>query len=152
MNEQSIIFKNFTPQYAEETVAMWRKSKERAIGQEEIHSFENQVAFLNEALSQQYQVTLAFMDERVVGMAAYSQEEISQLYVHPDCQGMGIGQAFLEKIKSQSNGRLTLYTFQVNEKAQRFYEKHGFKIIGKDYENEENLPDIQYEWTAKGSG
>ncbi len=44
--------------------------------------------------------------------------------------------------------RLTLYTFEVNENAQRFYEKHGFKVIGKGHENEENLPDIQYEWIS----
>lgn len=31
----------YIPNYAEQTVAMWRESKEKAIGQKEIHSFEN---------------------------------------------------------------------------------------------------------------
>jgi hypothetical protein len=26
---------------------------------------------------------------------------------------------------------------------------NGFKIIGRGHENEENLPDILYEWVAK---
>lgn len=27
-----------------------------------------------------------------------------------------------------------------------FYEKHGFTIIGRGHANEENLPDLRYEW------
>lgn len=143
--------KDYDPRYAEETVAMWRESKEQAIGQKERHSFEDQVRFLNQDLSRQYRVELVFVEEKVVGMVAYNQEEISQLYIHPDYQGMGIGQALLERIKAQSSGRLTLYTFQVNEKAQRFYERNGFRVIGSDYENDENLPDLLYEWTENAT-
>lgn len=35
----------FDPDYADETVAMWRESKERAIGQKEKHSVENHLYF-----------------------------------------------------------------------------------------------------------
>ena len=52
--------------------------------------------------------------------------------------------------KRRSGGRLTLYAFEVNRNAQRFYEKHGFRETGRGHENEENLPDIRYEWTAGG--
>ena len=128
---------------------MARKSKEQAIGQKEIHSFDDHVYFLNHILSEQYQIDLALMDEKVVGMIAYNETEINQLYIHKDYQGNGIGQTLLEKAKAQSIGRLTLYTFEINEKAQAFYEKHGFEIIGRGHENEENLPDIQYEWVSK---
>jgi ribosomal protein S18 acetylase RimI-like enzyme len=135
--------------YANQTVEMWRDSKERAIGQKEIHSFENHQNFLNNILAKQYQIDLALIDDKVVGMIAYNEGEISQLYIHIDYQGNGIGQSLLDKVKEQSSGRLTLYTFEVNENAQRFYEKNGFIIIGRGHENEENLPDIQYEWISK---
>ncbi len=128
---------------------MWRDSKEKAIVQKEIHSFENHVYFLNHILHEQFQIDLALIDEKVVGMIAYNESEISQLYIHIDYQGMGIGQTLLDKVKAQASGRLTLYTFEVNENAQRFYEKHGFEIIGRGHENEENLSDIQYEWISK---
>lgn len=127
---------------------MWRNSKEAVLGQKEIHSFDNHVDFLNQILANQYQVVLALMDDEVVGMIAYNEREISQLYIHIDYQGMGIGRTLLDIAKKQSAGRLTLYTFEVNKNAQRFYEKHGFKIIGRGYENEENLPDILYEWIS----
>ncbi|MFD2045795.1 GNAT family N-acetyltransferase [Ornithinibacillus salinisoli] len=149
MNQQKIKIITYNPEYAEQTVKMWRDSKEKAIGKKEAHNFENQVYFLNHILSEQFQIEVALIGDNVVGMIAYNKTEISQLYIHLDYQGIGIGQKLLDKAKKHSNGRLTLYTFEVNKKAQRFYEKHGFKIIGRGHENEENLPDIQYEWITK---
>lgn len=149
MSKSKIELIRYNPNYADETVEMWRNSKEAALGQKEIHSFDNHVDFLKNILTKQYQVDLAVMADKVVGMIAYNEGEISQLYIHVDYQGMGIGQTLLERAKEQSAGRLTLYTFEVNKNAQRFYEKHGFKIIGRGYENEENLPDILYEWKSK---
>ncbi|WP_349772239.1 GNAT family N-acetyltransferase [Lederbergia citrisecunda] len=149
MNPHKIIITKYDPQYAEQTVRMWRDSKEQAIGQKEIHSFDNHIYFLNQILSEEFQIDLALMDGKVVGMIAFTKMEISQLYIHIDYQGMGIGQTLLDRAKAHSSGRITLFTFEVNEKAHRFYEKHGFKIIGRGYENEENLPDRQYEWVSK---
>jgi ribosomal protein S18 acetylase RimI-like enzyme len=149
MQKHKIIITKYDPKYAEQTARMWRESKEKAIGQKEIHSFDNHVNFLNHILSKQFQIDLALIDQLVVGMIAYNNTEISQLYIHNDYQGIGIGQTLLDKAKTQSNGRLTLYTFEVNEIAQRFYEKHGFKIIGKGHENEENLADLLYEWKSR---
>ncbi|AZU62838.1 N-acetyltransferase [Neobacillus mesonae] len=149
MNEQKFNIIQYNPKHAEETVMMWRESKEKAIGQKEIHSFENHLHFLNHVLSEQFQIDLVLVAEKVVGMIVYNDKEISQLYIHVDYQGRGIGQTLLDKAKAHSSGRLTLYTFDVNEKAQRFYEKNGFQIIARGHENEENLPDILYEWAEQ---
>ncbi|MEH7493213.1 GNAT family N-acetyltransferase [Neobacillus niacini] len=146
MSDSKVEIIKYKPNYAKQTVEMWRNSKEAALGQKEIHSFGTHVDFLNQILVEKYQVDLALIDEKVVGIIAYNKKEISQLYIHIDYQGIGIGQKLLARAKEQSTGRLTLFTFEVNKKAQRFYEKHGFKIVGKGYENEEGLPDILYEW------
>lgn len=147
MSEITVI--PYSSQYAKQTVEMWRNSKEKAIGQKEIHSFENHVDYLNHILHPQYKVELAVLEQKIVGMIAYNDCEISQLYIHVNHQGQGIGVILLERAKEQSDGKLTLYTFDVNKNAQRFYEKHGFKIIGRNHDNEEGLPDILYEWADK---
>ena len=149
MNQPHINIVPFQAKYAEQTVNMWRDSKERAIGQKETHSVENHLDFLTNILPEHYHIDIALIGERVVGMVAYHETELNQLYVHVEFQGMGIGQMLLDKVKAQSRGRLTLYTFDVNKNAQRFYEKNGFNIIGRGHENEENLPDIQYEWKSE---
>ncbi|MEH6939955.1 GNAT family N-acetyltransferase [Bacillus sp. JJ664] len=149
MTQHNIIVKKYNQNYDVHTVEMWRDSKEHAIGQKETHSFDNHVYFLNHILLERFKVDIALIDEKVVGMIAYNEREVSQLYIHINYQGLGIGQLLLDLVKVHSSGRLTLNTFEVNEKAQRFYEKNGFKIIGRGNKNEENLPDIQYEWISK---
>lgn len=144
-----MIVTKYDAKYAEQTVSMWRDSKEHAIGQKEVHTFLNHVYFLNHMLNERFTIDLVLIEEKVVGMIAYNDNEINQLYIHRDYQGKGIGQKLLDIVKAHSSGRLTLYTFEVNETAQRFYEKHGFKIISRGHENEENLPHIQYEWIRK---
>ncbi len=136
----------YEPAYANEVVKMWRLSKETAIGQKEIHSFDSHIHFLNHILPQDYKIYLALEKERVVGIIVFNTEELNQLYVANDQQGKGIGETLLELAKKHSSGSLFLYTFEINQQAQRFYEKHGFVEVGRGYENEENLPDIKYEW------
>lgn len=146
MNQRKIKIVQYNPKYANQTVKMWRDSKEQALGKSEIHTFKSHVYFLNYILPEQFQIEIALIGDLVVGFIAYNECEINQLYVHIDYQGIGKGQILLDIAKVQSAGKLILYTFEVNKKAQRFYENNGFKIIGRGHENEENLPDIQYEW------
>ena len=148
MDKANIKILEYSEIYAEDTVNMWRKSKERAIGQKEIHYFENHVNFLNNILNIDNEIYIAIEinTNRVIGILAFNENEINQLYIHTGYQGKGLGKKFLDIAKNKSKGRLTLFTFEVNEKAQKFYENNGFKIIEKGNDNEENLNDIKYEW------
>ena len=150
--ESDIKIIEYDPAYAVDTVRMWRQSKKKAIGQEELHSFENHVHFLNCILIKNNKIYIAIdvKDDTVVGILASNQDEINQLYIHNDYQRKGLGTKFLDIAKSNSNGKLTLSTFEINRQAQLFYEKNGFKIIGRGDDNEENLKDIKYEWVEAG--
>ncbi|SDX07692.1 GNAT family N-acetyltransferase [Paenibacillus sp. CF384] len=147
--QQPISITPYNAKYAEQTIEMWRASKEKAIGQQALHSVEDHIYFLNEILPQRFHIQVALIDEKVVGIIAFNEREVSQLYIHIDHQGIGIGQTLLDQAKEQSSGKLTLYTFEINEIAQRFYEKNGFTVISRGHENEENLPDILYEWVLR---
>lgn len=138
--------RQYSSLHANEAVKMWRNSKESAIGQKEKHTFESHVHFLDQVLPKEYQVHLAFKGEELVGLVVFNADELNQLYVSNEHQGQGIGRQLLDFAKNYSGGSLFLYTFEVNENAQRFYEKQGFVEVGRGYENEENLPDIKYEW------
>lgn len=148
MKDTDIKIIEYNPTYAIDTVKMWRESKEKAIGQRERHSFEEHVYFLNYILNKDNRIYIAIdiANNKVVGILALNEHEINQLYIHNDYQSKGIGRRFLDIAKMKSDGRLTLYTFEVNQKAQQFYEKNGFKIIGRGNDNEEELDDIKYEW------
>lgn len=148
--DEHVVIVPYEPQYAQETISMWRESKESAIQQEDKHSFSHHVNFVNNVLSRKYKIELALIDQHVVGLIAYNSNEVNQMYVHIDHQNKRIGKLLLERAKAQSAGRLTLQTFDVNHQARRFYEKHGFRPVKSGLiDNEESLPAHQFEWQAE---
>ncbi len=77
---------------------------------------------------------------------------LDYLYVEPDMTGRKIGSALLERAKDRRPDGFSLWTFQQNERARRFYERHGLRLIRlTDGEgNEEKMPDALYEWRSGG--
>ncbi|MYX99102.1 GNAT family N-acetyltransferase [Streptomyces sp. SID486] len=84
----------------------------------------------------------------IVGMMVVDGDEISQLYLEPAWRGRGLGDRFVAAAKERSPEGLTLWTFQVNTSAHRFYERHGF--VAAEFTdgsgNEEREPDVRYVW------
>jgi ribosomal protein S18 acetylase RimI-like enzyme len=91
---------------------------------------------------------VAEADGRVVAMMVLDDAGIDQLYVAPAWIGRGVGSRLVAMAKEQRPSGLSLYTFQVNERARRFYERHGFVAtwFGDGSANEERQPDVRYEW------
>jgi GNAT superfamily N-acetyltransferase len=89
---------------------------------------------------------------RWIGMMALARREamgwIDHLYLAPEVVGQGIGSAFVAQAKERLGAPVRLYTFQANQGARRFYERHGFRAIqfGDGSQNEERCPDVLYEW------
>jgi ribosomal protein S18 acetylase RimI-like enzyme len=72
---------------------------------------------------------------------------VTALYVERASRGQGIGGLLLEKAKRELLPEVSLYVFQDNIGAQKFYAKHGFVEINRTTgDNDENLPDILMEW------
>ena len=135
---------------ADELVAMWRKSFNRALAPfTDDHTTEQQTQFLLETQSQRAVVTVAVEDDQIVGFMAQAGASVEQLYLHVDHQGKGLGTAFIERAKAASPEVLNLYTFQRNLKARRFYLRHGFREIGYGYKNMEGLADVELEWKSR---
>ena len=95
---------------------------------------------------------VAVDDRRVVGMMVVAPGDLDQLYVVPDRLGTGIGRRLLDTAKERSPAGLTLYTFEVNDRARRFYERNGFvaETFGDGSGNEERQPDVRYAWRPGG--
>ncbi|MFZ9630219.1 MAG: GNAT family N-acetyltransferase [Ilumatobacteraceae bacterium] len=73
---------------------------------------------------------------------------IEQLYLDPAWIGRGLGDRFVEVARSRYPGGLQLWTFVANERARRFYERHGFVVeeTGDGRGNEERAPDHRMHW------
>jgi ribosomal protein S18 acetylase RimI-like enzyme len=87
-------------------------------------------------------------DGAILAMMALSAGMLEQLYVAPAWIGRGIGSRLVAVAKERRPGGLDLYTFQVNDRARRFYERHGFVEVaqGDGSANDEGQPDVRYSW------
>lgn len=87
-------------------------------------------------------------DGVVLGFIALDEAMVDYLYVEPQVAGRGIGSALLDRAKARRPAGFSLWTFQQNEGARRFYERHGLRVVrltdGED--NEEKTPDALYAW------
>jgi GNAT superfamily N-acetyltransferase len=83
-------------------------------------------------------------------MMAITPGHLEQLYVAPDRLGEGIGRRFVDLARERSPAGLSLWTFQVNDRARRFYERNGFVAVEfTDDDNQERQPDVRYEWAPR---
>lgn len=116
------------------------------------HSDNEARQWMHECVISNGGVIVASMDDVLVGMMALSKSEthgwIDQLYLHSDSVNKGIGTQLLLHAKSTLGSPIRLHAFQANTGARRFYERYGFVAIefGDGSTNEENCPDVLYEW------
>ena len=82
----------------------------------------------------------------VVGFLAFDPESVTITALYVETPGQGFGKALMDRAKTQSD-MLSLWTFQANDGARRFYAREGFwEVTRTDGENEEGLPDVRLEW------
>lgn len=78
-------------------------------------------------------ILVARHNERIVGYAMLVRDdgvELSKMYVLPEHHGAGVSTALMNAAIELSDGRVWLGVNQKNQRAQRFYAKHGFRING----------------------
>lgn len=85
---------------------------------------------------------------KILGWIDFAGGWVNHLYVRRGETGKGIGKQLLDYAKLKNPKGLQLWTFQINEKARRFYQREGFQEVeltdGKG--NEEKQPDVRLEW------
>jgi GNAT superfamily N-acetyltransferase len=112
------------------------------------HSDDEVRGWIREVLLPNSDTWVAEVAGRVVGVLALTDGWIDQLYLAPEWRGMGIGDQFVALAQRRQPSGLQLWTFQVNEPACRFYERHGFVAVERTTGegNEEREPDVRYVW------
>ncbi|HZR96508.1 MAG TPA: GNAT family N-acetyltransferase [Gaiellaceae bacterium] len=93
-------------------------------------------------------------DGAVRGFSALGQSELMYLFLDVGWTGRGIGSQLLAHAKERMPAGFTLWTFQENAAARRFYERHGLRAVefGDGSGNEERVPDVRYEWRPVAAG
>lgn len=112
-----------------------------------LHTPEEDRAYFRGHVFSSCEVWGAVVEEELAGIIAFRPGWIDQLYVLPRAQGRGLGSALLQ-VAQAAHPDLSLWTFQKNEAARRFYEARGFVAEAQTdgSGNEEREPDVLYRW------
>lgn len=97
-------------------------------------------------------VTVAEVAGEATAFLAREGTMIHALYVAAPHRQHGVGATLLQSAMRNAP-QLTLWTFQANNGAQRFYLRHGFTEAERTdgAGNDEKMPDIRYVWNRKDS-
>jgi ribosomal protein S18 acetylase RimI-like enzyme len=113
----------------------------------DLHSDAEVGIWVRDRLLAEAEVWVALAGAAPVGYMALVGGMLDHLYIAPGHQGRGIGSLLLDQAKALRPAGLRLYAFQRNVRARAFYEARGFAAIGfSDGANEENEPDVLYQW------
>jgi len=100
---------------------------------------------------------VAEVDGQVVGTVGAGPGEfegaaaLTALWVDPTFRSQGVGTALVEAVlewaASKGFTQVLLWVTEMNHKAQRLYERHGFARTGRAIEVRPSEPAIEYEMT-----
>jgi putative acetyltransferase len=126
---------------------MMRSTYDRMTFIPRLHTPEEDLAYVT-GLFADHEAWVADDGDNVLGFAILSADVLLQIHVDPDQQNQGIGTRLLDQAKERRPAGFSLWTFQKNVGARRFYERHGLEVVQEtDGEgNEEREPDVQYAW------
>jgi GNAT superfamily N-acetyltransferase len=141
------------PEDAETVVRIFRESRAEAMPWLPVlHTAEEDLVYFRGALAGEAYVFEA--EGRVVGYAALRGDELHDLYVAPEAQRQGVGSALFRRVQEERPAGFHFWAFRDNTRARRFYEARGCRVIRETdgADNEEQLPDVLYEWLPSHAG
>jgi putative acetyltransferase len=148
------MLKQLTIDYMDAAAAVHRTSFDQALPTfAGLHTPAEDSWFYREMMFTTCQLWGSFANQDIVGVIAFREGWIDQLYILPQWQGRRTGAALLSVAQRQFD-HLSLSTFQRNRNARRFYERHGF-VLAEETDgsrNEEKEPDALYSWQAAQIG
>jgi GNAT superfamily N-acetyltransferase len=129
---------------------VWERSREDAQPWLEARmawGHESNLRHFRDVVVRELEVWLAVEGDAVVGLLAFTDGRVDQLYVDPPHQGRGAGTALLDFAKRRSPRGLGLFTHQRNVRARVFYEARGFRAVAFGTSPPpESEPDVEYRW------
>jgi ribosomal protein S18 acetylase RimI-like enzyme len=142
-----IILRGATAADADDIAALFATSRRLLTFLPDLHSVEEDQAYVRDKVLVDYRVTVAERNGRIVGFMAELEGWIEHLYIDVGQLRNGIGSTLIGDAKSR-NESLQLWCFADNLRGRAFYEKHGFVAVKftDGGGNEARAPDILYRW------
>ncbi len=112
-----------------------------------LHTPEEDLEYFRSVMFPCTRIDLLRDKDKLLGFVCYNSDWIHHMYLLPEAIGKGYGAKLLKSARTYRT-RMKLWAFKRNERAIKFYEKHGFHVIKETdgSENEEKEPDVLMHW------
>ncbi len=134
-----------------EVARLFRTSRESELPYlPKLHTPEEDLEFFSNVMFPNSRIDLLKDKDKLLGFVCFDADWIHHLYLLPEAIGKGYGAQLLKSARTNKTS-MQLWAFKRNERAIKFYEKHGFRIIKETdgSENEEKEPDVLMQWPDK---
>lgn len=110
----------------------------------DLHSRDDTRHWVKDVLFAEAEVVIATDGSELIGFVARDTAgKVRQLQVAEDWRGQGIGSRLLASVAHKGAAELSLWCFQANSAALRFYAREGFREVERTKgDNAEGLPDV----------
>ena len=149
MTAMEVVLRRARPSDAPEVAEIFLAASAEAMPYlPELHTDDETRHWIADVVLRESDVIVAEIGGRMAGFAALDADLLGHLYVHPDLQRRGVGDALLARVKEMRPAGFRLWVFQRNTGARRFYERRGLRLVEltDGAGNEEREPDALYEW------
>lgn len=89
---------------------------------------------------------VAEKEGRVFGFCVREDDNITGLYVAQAARCCGVGKRLLDLAKADRDW-ITVWAYEANTQARKFYRREGLVEICREIENESNLMNVEHRWT-----
>ena len=147
---ENFLIRDYCPEDFDAATILWRIAREKSLPEFQHakgHFFYEDQDYFRDHILTRNNIWVIEIEKRPVAFMAMQDGFVDQLYVHPDYQQRGIGQALLNRARELSPNHVWLYTLQINVNARAFYEKNGF--VAEKFglsPPPESEPDVEYHW------
>ena len=149
MTAMEVVLRRARPSDAPEVAEIFLAASAEAMPYlPELHTDDETRHWIADVVLRESDVIVGEIGGRMAGFAALDADLLGHLYVHPDLQRRGVGDALLARVKEMRPAGFRLWVFQRNTGARRFYEQRGLRLLEltDGAGNEEREPDALYEW------
>lgn len=116
-----------------------------------VHDRATTAAWMADRLSGGSEGWVAERDGVPVGYLVLTGDWLDDLFVHPTDCGRGVGSALLDLVRALRPDGFSLWVFETNAGARRFYRRHGLVELERTdgSGNAEGAPDVRMAWPGR---
>ena len=112
----------------------------------ELYEFDGLVEWWSDCLHHVETSWVCEANGEIMGFCVREDDNITGLYVSRMTRDNGVGKCLLDLAKKDRDW-ITVWAYEQNPRARKFYRREGCVEISREIEEEKNLVDIEHRWT-----